>query len=396
MKKWLLPITLLLLFIFEILGIYFIMPFPGSQYDNTIGIAWFFHKNLLWIRIIFLLLVIWQTYRLIVHKKFGRLSFTLFFLILYSLIAYFINFKMNADKMFYQPENKIFVSGTDNKVAAEKLIIGIVLNGEARAYPIEIIGYHHQVRDLVGGQEVMVTYCTVCRTGRVYDPIVNGEKENFRLVGMDHFNAMFEDERTGSWWRQATGESIAGKLKGTKLPEIFSEQMTLAAWTRKHPQTKTMQPDTVFLKQYKDLTGFDDGTIKSDLERRDENVFQFKSWVVAININSKSKAYDWNNLLKMKVINDDFEKTPILLVIENDNKSFHVWNRNVENETLQFALDENGINFRDLNTNSLWNYDGICTEGVFIGKQLAKIKSSQEFYHAWLQFNPGGEEYNIK
>ena len=396
MKKWILPIALILLFVFEILGIYFIMPFPGSQYDNTIGIAWFFHKNLVWIRILFILLVIWQAYRLIRNKKFGRLTFTVFFLILYAFISYFINFRMNADKMFYQPENKIFISGSDNKVAPEKLIIGVEINGEAKAYPIEIIGYHHQVRDVVGGQEVMVTYCTVCRTGRVFDPVVNGKKENFRLVGMDHFNAMFEDESTGSWWRQATGEAITGKLKGTKLPEIFSEQMTLAAWTRKHPQSKTMQPDTVFLKQYKDLAGFDEGTINSDLERRDENAFQFKSWVVAININARSKAYDWNYLLNKKVINDDFENTPVLLVIENDHKSFHAWSRTVENEILEFEADESGINFRDIQTNSKWNYDGICIEGALIGKQLVPIKSSQEFYHAWLQFNPDGEEFKEK
>lgn len=59
----------------------------------------------------------------------------------------------------------------------------------------------------------MVTYCTVCRTGRVYSPMVNGKLETFRLVGMDHFNAMFEDASTKSWWRQSNGDCIAGPLK---------------------------------------------------------------------------------------------------------------------------------------------------------------------------------------
>ena len=396
MKKWILPLVLLLLFVVEILGIYFIMPFPGSQYDNTVGIAWFFHKNLIWIRILFLLIVFWQVYKLIKNKKYWRFGFTIFFLFLYTIIAWFINTKMNADTMFFQPENKIFAGVAENKIAEGKLIIGVEINNEAKAYPIEIIGYHHQVRDNVGGKEIMVTYCTVCRTGRVFDPVINGISENFRLVGMDHFNAMFEDESTGSWWRQATGEAITGKSKGTKLTEINSEQMTLAAWIRKHPQTKIMQPDTLFLKQYADLSGFDEGTINSDLEQRDENAFQFKSWVVAININSRSKAYDWNYLLEKKVINDEFERTPVLLVIENDNKSFHVWSRKVDSEILQFVPDESSNNFRDTNTNSVWNYDGNCTEGVYIGKQLIPIKSSQEFYHAWQQFNPEGVSYKIK
>jgi hypothetical protein len=40
---------------------------------------------------------------------------------------------------------------------------------------------------------------------------------------MDHFNAMFEDSQTKSWWRQVNGEAIAGPLKGKTLPEIPSQ-----------------------------------------------------------------------------------------------------------------------------------------------------------------------------
>ena len=107
--------------------------------------------------------------------------------------------------MFYQPSIKNFSSGSGNTIDSNKLVIGIDIHGESRAYPIQIIGYHHQVKDTVGNTPVMITYCTVCRTGRVYSPVVNGKLENFRLVGMDHFNAMFEDETTKSWWQQATG-----------------------------------------------------------------------------------------------------------------------------------------------------------------------------------------------
>ena len=101
-------------------------------------------------------------------------------------------------------------------------------NGEAKAYPIQFLGYHHQVQDTVGGKPMMVTYCTVCRTGRVFEPVVNGKHEKFRLVGMDHFNAMFEDVTTKSWWRQVSGEAITGKLKGQQLPEVHSTQTSLA------------------------------------------------------------------------------------------------------------------------------------------------------------------------
>src|SRR5205814_3665155 len=67
--------------------------------------------------------------------------------------------------------------------------------------------------DVCSSDLVMVSFCTVCRTGRVFDPVVDGRIERFRLVGMDHFNAMFEDVRTRSWWRQATGEAMVGPMR---------------------------------------------------------------------------------------------------------------------------------------------------------------------------------------
>jgi hypothetical protein len=84
---------------------------------------------------------------------------------------------------------------------------------------------------------------------------------------MDHFNAMFEDSRTHSWWRQATGVAITGPLKGMALKEIPSKQSTLRAWITEHPASLVLQPDTSFSKHYEDLAGFDKGTIESGLEK---------------------------------------------------------------------------------------------------------------------------------
>ena len=150
--------------------------------------------------------------------------------------------------MFYQPKQKTFAAAATDTTDKNELVIGVAINGEAKAYPIQIIGYHHQVTDTIGRTPVMITYCTVCRTGRVYSPFVNGKKESFRLVGMDHFNAMFEDAATGSWWQQATGKVVAGPLKGTVLKELVSKQLTLAAWLREYPNSHVMQPDPSFKK----------------------------------------------------------------------------------------------------------------------------------------------------
>lgn len=386
MKKWLLILGIILLFSVEILRVYFIMPFPGSQKADTINIAYFLHKYIFYIRLIALLVIAFTLYRTFSNwKKWKKIAFV-FSMLLYSGIFYLVNFKFLADKMFYQPKNKNLVDYNSNKISDDKLVIGVVINDEARAYPVGIIGYHHQVQDTVGGQPVMVTYCTVCRTGRVFSPFVDGKKEIFRLVGMDHFNAMFEDKTTKSWWRQVTGEAISGPLKGKLLEEIPSQQMTLAAWLRSNPNSLILQPDSLFKKEYADLANFDNGTIESGLEKRDSASWQFKSWIVGVQDNGFAKAYDWNYLIRNKIIQDSLPGLPIVIFVEHDNASFHVWNREVNNFTLHFITDSSGM--KDLNTQSRWNFDGHCIDGELKGAKLKPVQASQEFWHSWKTFYP--------
>lgn len=236
--------------------------------------------------------------------------------------------------MFRQPETKLFADINTNKIDGKNLIIGTEINGEAKAYPIELIGYHHQVIDTVGGTPVMVTYCTVCRTGRIFDPVINNKKEEFRLVGMDYFNAMFEDATTKSWWRQATGECVAGEKKGEFLKEIQSEQMSLNAWMKKYPHTKILQPDPAFAEQYTFLEKYDEGLVTDPLERTNWNSWQLKSWVVGVKTSDGEKAYDWNDLQNERLINDTIKNIPVLIVLEEDTASFHVFNRTIDTITL--------------------------------------------------------------
>lgn len=401
-RNYFLIIGLILLIAVEIMKVYFIMPFPGSQQSNTISIAYFINNNIWWIRILLLITIFYPCLYYLVKGSAWQKILIVLCLGLYGFIFYMFNYKFLADKMFYQPKEKLFANAAADTTNKNKLVIGVALNGEAKAYPIEIIGYHHQVKDTVGNTPVMVTYCTVCRTGRVYSPFVNGKFEQFRLVGMDHFNAMFEDATTKSWWRQENGEAITGALKGKKLEEIPSTQMRLGDWITLHPNTMVLQPDKNFLAKYDSLEGFDEGTLKSSLEARDTGSWKMKSWVVGVQVNNHAKAYDWNELVKNKKIQDSITGMPLLLTIDSTGKTFYVFNRRVDGQTLHFStIEHNGstvyggyaIDLIDAETHSLWNPNGSCFDGVFKGKQLTGVQAYQEFWHSWESFHPGTEKY---
>lgn len=364
------------LILFEIANVYFIMPMPGSQQMETIGLAYFLYSWRWVLRGLFALLMLAGLVKAFKASK----IFPVIFLLLVFFVVYAANFKMAADSMFLQPKQLVMKTAAANTVDSNKLVLGIEYNGEARAYPIQFIGYHHQVSDSIGGKPVIVTYCTVCRTGRVYEPVVNGQPETFRLVGMDHFNAMFEDKRTKSWWRQVNGQAIAGKLKGQSLPEMASSQMSLGQWLVLHPNSLVMQPDPAFNKIYTGMAAYEEGKSKSGLTKRDTLSWLPKSWVIGIDMGKESKAYDWNSLQAQQIIHDELNNQPIMLVLAADNKSFVALKRNSRDE--KFHLEGDSLT----NGQQRYSFTGKATNG---SKDLERINAYQEYWHSWQTFHPG-------
>ncbi|MEO7768241.1 MAG: DUF3179 domain-containing (seleno)protein [Ferruginibacter sp.] len=364
----------------EIFNVYLIMPMPGSQRMNSIDLAYFLYR---W-RWVFRTILGAMIFVGLIGAHWKRKWMLVFPLgILFSVI-YTLNFEMAADHMFYQPNKLLMAKAAESKVDTNRLVIGIENNGEAKAYPIRFLGFHHQVQDSIGGKPVIVTYCTVCRTGRVYEPMVNGRPEHFRLVGMDHFNAMFEDAGTKSWWRQATGDAITGKSKGLHLPEFFSTQTSLAQWLRLNPNSLVMQEDSTFISSYDTTLNFETGKSKSKLTGTDSLSWKDKSWVIGIKAGKQRKAYDWNQLKSERIIHDKLGNTFVLLVLAKDDKSFFAFERAGANEL--FSLRNDTL----LQNNHHFKING---QGIDTAFSLKPLPAFQEFWHSWRTFNAETTKY---
>ncbi len=350
------------------------MPMPGSQRMNSIELAYFLYRWRWLFRGFFAAVLLMGLFRTTWQRKWvPAIS-----LLITAVVIYMANFNMAADHMFYKPENVLMSTAAANKVDSGRLVIGVVNNGEAKAYPIKFLGYHHQVQDTVGGKPLLITYCTVCRTGRVYEPLVDGKPEQFRLVGMDHFNAMLEDATTKSWWRQVTGEAITGKLKGKRLPEFFSTQTSLTKWLELNLNSFVMQEDPSFKNEY-DITGkYESGKSTSELTGTDSLSWKDKSWVVGVKAGRESKAYDWNQLKEKRIINDKLDGKSIVVVLASDDKSF-------------FAFENPGTAGFELKSDTLLQGDLkflINGKSVSSSAALKPLPAYQEFWHSWRTFNP--------
>jgi len=368
--------------IFEILNVYFIMPMPGSQQMDSLALAYFLHSYRWIFRFIFLMLILIGA-KSILQSKVLWLPISLFLLV--AAISFMFNFKMTAEQMFKQPANLVFKNQSENKVNPQQIALLVEINHEAKAYPVEYIAYHHQVEDQVGGRDVIVTYCSVCRSGRVFEPTVKGKQEKFRLVGMDHFNALFEDQTTKSWWRQVNGEAVAGPLKGELLPELESMQLSLEKIFELYPHVKVMQADQYFTNKYDSLFLYEQGLKQSKLTGTDTASWNDKSWVVGIDIGKESKAYDWNQLKQDRVINDVIGGKPIALVLAEDEKSFAAFIRTSLNDHLIIEKDILYLAGRRFDFSGRSLQDSIPS--------LQSVNAYQEFWHSWKTFHPETEKY---
>ena len=60
------------------------------------------------------------------------------------------------------------------RYAALEPVVGLVVNGKAKAYPLSVLIWHEIVNDEIGGVPVSVTYCPLCNSAIVFDRRVDG------------------------------------------------------------------------------------------------------------------------------------------------------------------------------------------------------------------------------
>ena len=71
----------------------------------------------------------------------------------------------------------------ETKVGPMEPVLSIIIDGDARAYPLRILLWHEIVNDVVGGVPILVSYCPLCNSGVIYDRRFDGEVLSFGNTG---------------------------------------------------------------------------------------------------------------------------------------------------------------------------------------------------------------------
>ena len=125
----------------------------------------------------------------------------------------------------------VFRPGRESDLHGQTLVIGLALNGDAKAYPVTILNHHEMVNDVVGGVPVLVTWCPICGTGLVHDRRINGVPHTFGNYSTLYRNAMtWFDHETKSLWSQPTGTALEGQYEGIRLNMLAAQVLPWATW----------------------------------------------------------------------------------------------------------------------------------------------------------------------
>lgn len=193
-------------------------------------------------------------------------------------------------------DNPKFISAAE----ASKLLnddepgVALEVDGAKRFYPFQILVWHEIVNDTINGKRILITYCPLCLSGIVFDPIVKGEQIEFGTSGkLWNSNLVMYDRKTDSLWSQILGEAIAGEMTGTRLEILPSDQIRFGDWKRLRPEGEVLSRDTGTTRFYgQDPYGdyYTSPGTYFPVSKKDDRLSD-KDFVLGIVVNNKTKAY---------------------------------------------------------------------------------------------------------
>ncbi|MGI9571207.1 MAG: DUF3179 domain-containing protein, partial [Desulfobulbia bacterium] len=146
-------------------------------------------------------------------------------------------------------------------------VLSVELEGDLRAYPLQILLWHEIVNDRVNNVPILVSYCPLCNSGVVFDRRLEGRTIVFGNTGrIRHFDMVMYDLETESWWQQFVGEAIVGSLTGKKLEIIPARLESLARFRSRGEHGKVLVPNEPTARPYgtSPFAGTDSARVPAD------------------------------------------------------------------------------------------------------------------------------------
>jgi hypothetical protein len=300
-------------------------------------------------------------------------------------------------------------------IGADEPVIALGMDGEWRAYPLQIMLWHEIVNDDLAGIPVTVTFCPLCHTSVAFDRRLGGDVLDFGVTGyLRRSDLVMYDRQTETWWQQATGIGLAGLHAGSHLTILPSSVIAWSDFTDAHPDATVLDRATGFDRPYGrnpypgwDRTARNPFFGPAQLEPCDgaPGCLDPKERVGVVSEGGTTTVYPFRDVAAAGgLVVDELGTTPVVVwwlpdvttvldseLIEHGDQvgTLVAFERRLDGLTLSFEVRDGALHDRE--TGSGWNSLGLATSGPSAGSQLMPLQLDTPYWFGFAAFGAGYE-----
>jgi hypothetical protein len=227
--------------------------------------------------------------------------------------------------------------------------------------------------------------------------MLDGERLTFGFEGIWQGTAVLYDRQTHSLWMHFTGECFFGKLAGKRLKELDTgRHTTWAAWRRDHPETDVMARDPKLVAEYFSRSQAQSGhagfppTFPATIQSRDPRL-ELADLLLGVRVAGRERAYPYVRLARGSgVVEETLGDVPLTVWFDVTQRSAAAFDARLDGKTLHFTrmMDGRTTRFRDRETASIWDMEGLALAGASAGKRLTRPPQLLTEWYGWFAHHP--------
>ena len=278
-------------------------------------------------------------------------------------------------------------------------VLGLVVDGEARAYPHNILWWHEVVNDRFGDRWITVSYCPLTGSGLAMDAMISGSRVEFGVSGLLFANNLVLFDRISE---DLFGPQLSATGKCQSFADVVPDfypvrEMSWGDWKELYPLTRVVSDNTGYSRNYGQYPyGSYEQLGNADLlfPQTPDDTRPIKERVLGIRTGEFSgRGYPFGELAargRTVALNEDVDGAVAIFYSADNGESAVAYRPIVNDQTLTFDVD--GDMWRDLETGTTWNLAGAAVDGPLAPARLEPLADAYVvFWFAWKQFQPDSE-----
>lgn len=277
-------------------------------------------------------------------------------------------------------------------------VLGVEVDGEARAYPFVVMWWHEIVNDTLGGTSILVSYCPLTGSGIAFDPSVDGSARTFGVSGLlFENNLIMFDRESESLWNQMSLGAQCGLEAGKELARLPIVETTWGEWKARFPNSTVVTTNTGHGRVY--------GVYPyGDYDQRGNGGLTFpsspfsserppKEPVLGIHEGDDALGFPYGAFEdggENVAVNETVGQRAVVVTWNNAEKTAVAFDRTVAGQTLTLTMsDPDAMTMTDAETGSTWDVRGEAVSGPLTGERLSMVADAYVvFWFAWSIYYP--------